>query len=92
MDAVPVASVADGDPDLERELLGSIRASNGIFQATYAGRPLFYFAEDFVPGDVNGHHFDEFGHVSYLIDPRGTVLDATFGDECECHMGEIAQY
>ena len=89
---VPVDAVAAGDPDLEPQLIGSIRSPNGIVQATYAGRALFYFAQDFVPGDVNGHHFDEFGHVSYLIDPSGTVLDAAFGDECECHLDEIAQY
>ena len=89
---VPADAVAASDPDLEPQLIGSMRGPNGIFQTTYAGRPLFYFAEDFVPGDVNGHQFDEFGHVSYLIDPSGTVLDAAFGDECECHLDEIAQY
>ena len=89
---VPVVAVADADPALKPDLIGSIRDPSGVAQATYGGRPLFYFAEDFVAGDFNGQHFDEFGYFSYLIAPSGAVLDGADGDDCECHLDEVAQY
>ena len=43
-------------------------------QATYNGWPLYYFAEDFVAGDINGHDFEEFGGEWYLVTPDGGAL------------------
>ena len=55
-------------------LLGSFTRPEGRTQATYNGWPLYYFAEDLAPGDVNGHDFEEFGGEWYLLTPAGWAL------------------
>jgi predicted lipoprotein with Yx(FWY)xxD motif len=89
---VPLDAANAVDPDLTPELIGSFRNPSGIIQVTYDGHPLFYFAEDFVEGDINGHRFDEFGYASYLIAPTGDVIDGNGTEECECHAPEVAAY
>ena len=42
--------------------------------ATYAGKPLHYFAEDVLPGDMKGHRAEEFGTIGYLINPSGREI------------------
>lgn len=44
-----------GDSDAQGEL-GTIERTNGRLQVTYNGMPLYYFAEDKVPGDATGHN------------------------------------
>jgi predicted lipoprotein with Yx(FWY)xxD motif len=55
-------------------LAGSFERPDGTTQATYNGWPLYYFADDFVPGDLNGHDFEEFGGEWYLLTPDGHAL------------------
>ncbi len=64
--------VAEGSADAA--LLGSFTRPDGKVQATYNGWPLYTFAEDFVPGDINGHDFEEFGGEWYLLTPEGGAL------------------
>jgi len=83
---------------VDARLIGSFRRSDGKTQATYNGRPLYYFAEDFNAGDTNGHHFEEFGGAWYLVTPTGNELggkiasgvDYQGGEDCVCHGG-VAQ-
>jgi predicted lipoprotein with Yx(FWY)xxD motif len=63
---------AEGSADAA--LLGSFTRPDGKVQATYNGWPLYTFAEDFVPGDINGHDFEEFGGEWYLVTPEGGAL------------------
>ena len=58
-------------PQASAALLGSFKRPDGKMQATYNGWPLYYFAEDFVPGDINGHDFEEFAGEWYLLSPAG---------------------
>jgi predicted lipoprotein with Yx(FWY)xxD motif len=88
---VPFEAATAVDPDLTPELISSIGGPGETIQVTYDGHPLFYFTEDFVEGDVNGHHFYEFGYASYLIAPTGDVLRGNGTEECECHQ-EVAEY
>ncbi len=88
-----------GDPfpvlenGVDASLVGSFRRTDGTVQATYDGRPLYYFGEDLVPGDVNGHQFEEFGGVGYLVTPTGHELGGRIpagrnyqgGEDCVCH-------
>ena len=52
-------------------LVSSFRRPDGKVQAMYNGWPLYYFADDYVTGDVNGHDFEEFGGEWYLMTPDG---------------------
>jgi predicted lipoprotein with Yx(FWY)xxD motif len=47
--------------------LGEITRSNGALQATYEGHPLYLFAGDSAPGQVNGNGVDGFGALWYAI-------------------------
>jgi predicted lipoprotein with Yx(FWY)xxD motif len=67
------------DRGASASLIGSFKRPDGKVQATYNGWPLYYFAEDFVPGDINGHEIEEFGGEWYLLDAAGEVI----GDERE---------
>lgn len=93
-----------GDPlpaagtGVDARLIGSFRRPDGKVQATYNGWPLYYFAEDFIAGDINGHQFEEFGGDWYLVTPTGHELggklasggDYQGGEDCVCH-GPAAQ-
>ena len=68
----PSTPTAGGSADAG--LIGSFQRPDGAMQATYNGWPLYYFAEDFVPGDINGHDFEEFGGDWYLVTPDGWAL------------------
>jgi predicted lipoprotein with Yx(FWY)xxD motif len=72
----PLPTAGEG---IDPSLIGSFVRPDGRTQATYNGWPLYYFAEDFAPGDINGHDFEEFGGKWYLLDLAGNVI----GDEDE---------
>jgi hypothetical protein len=61
---------SDRMPLSQTGLLGELRR-DGILQATYAGRALYYFAEDLSAGDVYGNRFQEFGQMGYLVTASG---------------------
>jgi predicted lipoprotein with Yx(FWY)xxD motif len=67
----PVPEAAAG---IDAALIGSFTRPDGKVQATYNGWPLYYFAEDFAPGDIKGHEVDDFGGEWYLIAPTGLVI------------------
>lgn len=73
-DPLPVAG-----EDVDQALIGAFVRPDGKSQATYNGWPLYYFAEDFIAGDINGQAFEEFGGEWYLLDPAGNVI----GDDDE---------
>ena len=47
--------------------LGEIKRADGSMQATYNGHPLYLFAGDSKPGQVNGNAIDGFGALWYAI-------------------------
>jgi predicted lipoprotein with Yx(FWY)xxD motif len=91
----PLPAVGKG---VDARLIGSFRRPDGQVQATYNGWPLYYFAEDFVAGDINGHHFEEFGGDWYLVTPAGREVggmlalgvDYAGEEDCGC-QGTDAQ-
>ena len=56
---------------VQAALVGTIPRSDGTVQVTYNGWPLYFFAEDIQPGDINGHDIESFGEDWYLIGPNG---------------------
>lgn len=68
-DPMPIAGEG-----VDPALIGSFVRPDGSTQATYNGWPLYFFAEDFAPGDINGHAFEEFGGEWCLLDLAGNVI------------------
>ena len=50
------------------------RPDDGAEQVTYNGWPLYYFAQDAAPGDINGQGASD---VWFVVDPTGTPVGAT---------------
>ena len=71
----PPFIVTDGKPEagegVDASLIGVFVRDDGRRQATYNGWPLYFFAEDFVAGDTNGHNLDDSGGEWYLLTVSG---------------------
>jgi predicted lipoprotein with Yx(FWY)xxD motif len=70
------ALTVDGEPTwddgVEGSLVGTIeREDDGSTQVTYDGLPLYTFAPDEAPGDVNGQGS---GDVWYVVSPSGEAI------------------
>ena len=53
-------------------LIDVIERDDGSSQLTYNDQPLYYFAEDEGPGDVNGQAA---GDAWYLVSPSGETVE-----------------
>jgi predicted lipoprotein with Yx(FWY)xxD motif len=51
--------------------LGTTKRKDGTTQVTYAGHPLYTYAEDKKPGDSKGNDIDSFGAEWYALEPSG---------------------
>lgn len=56
------------------KLLGTTRRSGGSLQATYAGRPLYYYVGDRRPGQILCQNVTEFGGVWRVVRPSGRLV------------------
>ncbi|EME65546.1 hypothetical protein G352_09052 [Rhodococcus ruber BKS 20-38] len=65
------APVAAGDAD--QGLLGTTARTDGTTQVTYAGHPLYFYADE-DPGQVLCHRVEEFGGLWLAIDEAGVPL------------------
>jgi predicted lipoprotein with Yx(FWY)xxD motif len=54
--------------------VGSVQRSNGDMQVTYGGHPLYLYAGDGQPGDVNGEGINAYGALWYAVSPSGTNI------------------
>ena len=55
-------------------LLGTVRRSDGRLQASYAGRPLYYYIGDRRPSQVLCQNVTEFGGVWLVVRPDGRLV------------------
>jgi predicted lipoprotein with Yx(FWY)xxD motif len=70
--------LAHGDPRVAGgvtvSLLSTIQRSSGARQLTYNGHPLYLYAGDQKPGDVNGQGLTAFGAPWYALSPIGNQI------------------
>ena len=70
--------LSQGNPvarsDLRQSLLGTTRRADGGTQVTYAGHPLYRFAEDTKPGQTLGEGLQDFGGSWDALSPAGTEI------------------
>jgi len=66
-----VAEATAGE-GIDESLLGTVERDDGSTQTTYGGWPLYYFAADTAPGDLNGQGV---GENWFVIDPSGEVVE-----------------
>lgn len=64
------------DDDLDPALLGTIKRDDGSTQVTYNGHPLYYWAEDVAPGDVDGQGAND---SWYVLDAEGDPVTGAPG-------------
>jgi predicted lipoprotein with Yx(FWY)xxD motif len=68
----PLEGEATAGEGVNADLLGTIEREDGSIQATYADWPLYYFAADEAPGDLNGQGVND---VWYVIDAQGNAVE-----------------
>jgi predicted lipoprotein with Yx(FWY)xxD motif len=65
----------DGEPvageGIDASLLGTSERTDGSAQVTLDGHPLYHFAQDATPDDVNGQGV---GDVWYVVSPEGAPI------------------
>jgi predicted lipoprotein with Yx(FWY)xxD motif len=57
--------------------LGTTKRKDGTVQVTYAGHPLYTFAEDRKPGEANGNGVTAFGAEWNALDESGSAVAAS---------------
>jgi predicted lipoprotein with Yx(FWY)xxD motif len=69
--ALVVAAAPTAGEGVDAAMLGTITREDGTMQATYNGWPLYYFAGDTGPGDINGQAMEG---VWFLVSAAGTAI------------------
>lgn len=70
----PVAADTPISSELDQAMFDSIECTDGTSQLTVNGMPLYLFASDTAPGDVNGQGVND---VWFVVDAEGNMLDAS---------------
>jgi predicted lipoprotein with Yx(FWY)xxD motif len=67
----------EGEPaageGIDASLLGTSERTDGSVQVTLDGHPLYFFAQDESPGDVNGQGV---GDVWFVVSPEGAAIQS----------------
>ena len=69
-----VAGRARADGGVDGTKLGTLTRGDGTTQVTYAGHPLYTYAQDSAPGDVTGQNV---GGVWFAVRADGTAVPAS---------------
>jgi len=65
-----------GSSKVDAALIGVTTLPDGTIQVTYAGKPLYTYAEDSAPGDTKGQGKRAGGTTYHLVDPTGKASGA----------------
>jgi len=69
--------LTDGSPQAgggaDADLLGTTERDDGSTQATYDGRPLYYYVDD-PAGEILCHNVSEFGGLWLAVQPSGAAV------------------
>jgi hypothetical protein len=71
--AVPVAACGGGG-GATASLPGTATRADGTQQVTHHGHPLYLFADDQNPGDVEGHGVTAFGAAWFVLSAAGSQI------------------
>jgi predicted lipoprotein with Yx(FWY)xxD motif len=69
-----VATRARAGTGVDTKLLGTTRRRDGRLQATYAGKPLYYYVGDRRPGQILCQDVEEFGGRWLVLRPSGAFV------------------
>ncbi|HXE43640.1 MAG TPA: hypothetical protein VN635_00440 [Conexibacter sp.] len=72
--AVTTAAAPRASGSATASMLGTTKRAEGTMQVTYAGHPLYYFANDSEAGQTNGQGLNAFGANWYVVAPSGTAI------------------
>lgn len=61
-------------PGARASLLGTVRRADGRIQATYAGRPLYYYVGDTKAGQILCQHVSQFGGLWLVVRANGAPV------------------
>ncbi len=64
---------------LNQQLVGKTRRSNGTYQVTYGGHPLYHYVGDKKAGTQNGEAKKQFGAYWYLVSKQGKFMKPSSG-------------
>jgi predicted lipoprotein with Yx(FWY)xxD motif len=66
------STAAAGDTSVKSSMTGSTSRADGSKQATYNGKPLYYYNGDQAKGDAKGNNMKEDCGTAHLVSPTGT--------------------
>jgi predicted lipoprotein with Yx(FWY)xxD motif len=69
-----VSSRPKAGTGVSQSRLRTIKRSDGSLQATYAGRPLYYYISDKKPGQILCQNISEFGGIWRVVRPSGKLV------------------
>lgn len=74
----PITGEAAAAGDVDEGMIGTTTRPDGASQVTYGGLPLYLYAADAEPGDVNGQGV---GEVWWVVGPDGSrITDEVAGE------------
>lgn len=66
-------SKVSSDPNVKSSLIGTTATAGGGTQATYNGKPLYYYSGDAKAGDRTGQGKTASGATGHLVGPQGNA-------------------
>ena len=84
------AAPVSGVPEVDGALIGTTTRADGTVQVTYAGHPLYYFADDTDVGVTHGRDVSDTWGRWYLLQPSGEVLTAELADATEATVQKVS--
>jgi predicted lipoprotein with Yx(FWY)xxD motif len=73
------SATSSNDPKINKGLIGTTTNANGSTQATYSGKPLYYYAGDSTRTDRKGQGVTASGATGHLVSPTGSAASGVRG-------------